>query len=172
MYSPQQKFKANLLTQYWQINLKYCLKAPGFKVYKISFRVQTKKKNKAYQILCDFFKNVQVIHLTTSRIKSLPTMLRQPRERCHLWNSARRETMWISSQHELAFLPISYQQGIFMSTAITLKAECHNDSPSGKELQHYCGLIFPWNILLTTAVLYLSSLDKQSWNLLITFNPT
>lgn len=34
-------------------------------------------------------------------------MLRQPRERCHLWNSVGCETMWVSSQHGLAFLPSS-----------------------------------------------------------------
>lgn len=34
-------------------------------------------------------------------------MLRQPRERCHLWNSVGCETMWVSSQHGLVFLPSS-----------------------------------------------------------------
>lgn len=85
----------------WQINLKYWLKARGFKVHNISLR-----KIKPTKKLCDA-KTAQVTHLTTSKTKSLPAMLRQPRERCHLWNSAGCETMWVSSQHGLAFLPIS-----------------------------------------------------------------
>lgn len=85
----------------WRLNLKYFLKAHGFKVHNISLR-----KIKPTKKLCDA-KTAQVTHLTTSKTKSLPAMLRQPRERCHLWNSVGCETMWVSSQHGLAFLPSS-----------------------------------------------------------------
>lgn len=81
-------------TEYW-------LKAYGFKVHNISLR-----KIKPTKKVC-IAKTAQVIHLTTCKTKFLSAMLRQPRERCHLWNSVGCETMWVSSQHGLAFLPSS-----------------------------------------------------------------
>lgn len=133
MYSPQLKFKANLLTQHWQINLKYCLKAPGFKVYKISFRVQTKKKkNKAYQILCDFLKMFKLYILQPPELN-----LCQPcsdSQEKGVISETQPDAKPCGYHHSRSWLPSHViPTGIFMSTAITLRADCHNDSPSGKD---------------------------------------
>ena len=153
MYSP---CRSSRQTINWILaNLQYWLKAHGFKVYNISFRVQT-KKNKTYLTLCDF-KKIFKLHISQPPKLNLCQPCSDSQEKGVI-SETQPDAKPCGYHHSLSWLSFLFDSKQDISTClqqVILKRECPNDSLRGKGTPVPLWFdFFLKHILLTETMLY------------------